>query len=141
MTSLYRDGRLVTTAAVSHRSGRYFLARRKATGQQALRWEFPGGKCDADCDERACLVREFNEEFGATVSVHEELGSVAFEHHGTRYMLVGYRVEIPQVSLELREHIDAGWFLPEEIRSLALSESDRILFEQIMAAERDPAGS
>ncbi|TVR68361.1 MAG: NUDIX domain-containing protein [Spirochaetaceae bacterium] len=134
MAALFRDGRLVTTAAVAVRAGRYFLARRKSEGAQSLRWEFPGGKCDDDGDERRCLEREFAEEFGVTVSVAEELGSVPFEHAGTRYMLVGYRVEIPPVPLELREHVEAGWFLPGEVLQLDLADSDRSLVQHILPA-------
>jgi 8-oxo-dGTP diphosphatase len=131
VSSIFRDGRLVTTAAVGVRDGRFFAARRKNTGSQALRWEFPGGKCDADCDERSCLAREFLEEFGVSVDVGDELGSVPFDHGGTPYILVGYRVEIPQVSLVLREHCEAGWFFPDELLQLDLSDSDRTLFHTI----------
>lgn len=131
MALLYRSGRLVTTAAVAVRDGRYFLARRKETGAQAMRWEFPGGKCDEDCDERGCLEREFREEFGVTVTVGDELGSVPFDHGETRYMLVGYRVEIPRQPLELREHLESGWFTPDEITRLDLADSDRRLLARI----------
>lgn len=131
---LYRNGRLVTTAAVAIRNGRYFLARRKETGAQALRWEFPGGKCDEERDERQCLAREFLEEFGVSVTVGDELGSVPFRHGNTDYLLVGYRVEIPHQPLELREHIDQGWFLPEEIRTLDLADSDRDLVDILFSS-------
>ncbi len=133
MGELYRDGRLVTTAAVAVREGRYFLARRKEEGAQPLRWEFPGGKCDEDGSEPECLEREFQEEFGVRISVGEELGSVRFEHGNTRYMLVGYRVEIPREPLELREHLDSGWFTPEEVLRLDLADSDRRLVEFIFS--------
>lgn len=131
MSAIFRDGRLVTTAAVGVREGRFFLARRKAVGSQALRWEFPGGKCDEDCDERSCLAREFLEEFGVSIAVGDELGSVTFDHGGTPYVLVGYRVEIPPDPLTLREHCEAGWFPPDELLQLDLSDSDRTLFHSI----------
>lgn len=132
MASLYRNGRLVTTAAVAVRDGRYFLARRKETGAQSLRWEFPGGKCDEDCDERGCLEREFLEEFGVSITVGREVGTVQFEHNDTRYVLVGYHVVIPEAILELREHVASGWFTPEEMVRLDLSDSDRRLLPKIL---------
>jgi 8-oxo-dGTP diphosphatase len=138
MDSIYRDGRLVTTAAVGIREGQFFLARRKEAGAQSLRWEFPGGKCDADHDERKCLVREFQEEFGVAITVGEELGSVPFSHGGRDYILVGYRVEIEREPLELREHIDSGWFFPEEVLALDLADSDRLLFESMMLSGAVP---
>ncbi len=135
MNRILRDGRLVTTAAVCRRGNLFFLARRKPGGSESLRWEFPGGKCDADVREQVCLVREFEEEFGVTIEVQEELGSVPFEHGGTAYILVGYRAHMPEdARLELREHVDSGWFAPDVITRMDLSGSDRVLLEQILAA-------
>jgi 8-oxo-dGTP diphosphatase len=127
---LYRDGRLVTTAGVAVRDGRFFLARRKPGGAQSERWEFPGGKCDhGDLDEQTCLAREFYEEFSVDIAVREELGSVSFEHRGIPYLLVAYRVDFLQIPTELYEHTAAGWFTESEMRTLDLAESDRKLIE------------
>lgn len=139
MGRLYRHGRLVTTAAVGRRGARFFVAQRKPGGSESLRWEFPGGKCDDDTAEPPCLQREFMEEFGVAIAVHHEVGSVPFEHNGTRYILVGYAVDIPQKPLELREHVACGWYTPEELRSMDLSQSDRVLLEKLLV-NGDPDG-
>lgn len=133
MSSILRGQRLVTTAAVCQRGDRFFLARRKPGGSEALKWEFPGGKCDNDTDEDRCLVREFAEEFGVEITVHDALGSVPFSHKGTDYILVGYRVDIPEhANLELREHMEYGWFTLEQMRALDLAGSDRTLMESFL---------
>lgn len=130
---LYRDDRLVTTAGVAVVDGRYFLAQRKAGGALSEKWEFPGGKCDQnDGAESNCLVREFQEEFQVTVSVEDELGAIPFEHGGTRYMLVAYRIRFHAPPTVLLEHIDSGWFLPEEMRDLDLADSDRRLINDVI---------
>ncbi|WP_181015496.1 NUDIX domain-containing protein [Alkalispirochaeta sphaeroplastigenens] len=130
---LFRQGRLVTTAAVAYQEGRFFAAQRKKTGAQPLRWEFPGGKCDeGDPDERSCLEREFREEFGVSVTVGDEAGSIPFDHKGVSYVLVGYWVQIPPEPLVLREHVQAGWYTPKELLELDLSDSDRSLVEEIL---------
>jgi len=131
--AVLRGQRMVTTAAVCQRGDRYFLARRKPGGSEALKWEFPGGKCDNDTGEDQCLVREFREEFGVEITVHNAIGTVPFSHKGTDYVLVGYRVDIPEnANLELREHTDCGWFTVGQMRELDLPGSDRTLLESFL---------
>ena len=133
MTSIHRDGRLVTTAGVAERDGTYFLARRKPGGAQSDRWEFPGGKCDrSDLIETRCLKREFREEFAVDIDVHEELGAVPFDHGEVHYLLVAFRITFVTEPTTLLEHTDAGWFTPEELRALALADSDRTFVETIL---------
>ena len=133
---LYRDGRLVTTAGVAERNGRFFLARRKRGGALSLKWEFPGGKCAQPREsEHSCLQREFSEEFGVHISVGPELGSVPFRHREQDYLLVAYAITFHDEPGELHVHVDAGWFLPEEVRGLDLADSDRALLGRMWAPE------
>lgn len=128
--SLYRRGRLVTTAGVAiDDNGRYFLARRGPEGSQALRWEFPGGKCDQDADERSCLMREFREELELPIEVFEEIGSVEFDHKTTALVLVAYRIALLSDVYTLHVHSDAAWVDRDELLSFDLAESDRVLIE------------
>ena len=133
MTSIHRDGRLVTTAGVAERDGTFFLARRKVGGAQSGRWEFPGGKCDrSDLVETRCLKREFREEFEVDIDVHEELGAIPFDHAGTRYLLVAFRITFLSEPTTLLEHTEAGWFTPTQVRSLELADSDRTFVEMVL---------
>lgn len=128
MPILEREGKIVTSAAVAVRDGRCFLARRKPGGDLGGMWEFPGGKCDQDNSGPGCLVRELREELGVTVTVHEELGSTPFIHRDTEYMLVAWRVTIPDgEEPRLYEHVDSGWFRAREVATLNLAPSDRAL--------------
>ena len=134
MCRLYRDGRLVTTAGVARREGRYFLAQRRDGGAQSRRWEFPGGKCDADdADEAERLRREFMEELDVEIDVGEELGTVLFEHKSTPYILVAYAIVLHAPPRRLSVHTDTGWFSPEEMVRLDLADSDRALIERYIA--------
>jgi len=130
---LYRADRLVTTAGVAFDGRRYFLARRQAGGAQSRKWEFPGGKCDADdADERRCLSREYQEEFGIRIDVGDEIGTVPFEHKTTRYILVAYTISMHTVPTTLEVHSETGWFFPDELTALDLADSDRTLVEQFL---------
>lgn len=135
--NLTRGDRLVTTAGVAQREDRFFLARRAAGGAQSERWEFPGGKCDQnDRDERICLIREFQEEFGATVEVHDELGTIDFQHGERHYILVAYRISFVTEPDTLFVHTEAGWFTIPQLLELDLADSDRHFVERILIATR-----
>lgn len=58
---------LVVGAALVH-DGRVLAARRSYPAEVSGRWEFPGGKVDAEESPEAALVREISEELGCTVS-------------------------------------------------------------------------
>lgn len=131
--ALYRNGRLVTTAGVAvDEMGRYFLARRGPEGSMAMRWEFPGGKCDQDCDERSCLAREFMEELDLPIKILDEIGTVDFDHKATALVLVAYRIQLLHDTYTLRVHSDAAWVEPGALLDFDLAESDRILIESYL---------
>jgi 8-oxo-dGTP diphosphatase len=69
--------RIVVTAAVIERDGRFLLTRRLRGTHLAGYWEFPGGKCDAGELLAACLEREIEEELAAHVRVGREIHVVS----------------------------------------------------------------
>jgi 8-oxo-dGTP diphosphatase len=58
---------LVVAGALFDGEGRVLIAQRPAGKALAGRWEFPGGKVDADESEHAALRRELREELGVEV--------------------------------------------------------------------------
>lgn len=132
MSCIYRADRIVTTAGIAiNDDGRFFLAKRQSGGAQSERWEFPGGKCDeGDSDERLCLAREFDEELGVAITVHQEIGTIPFEHGTVRYVLVGYAITMKDTPSRMAVHTEAGWFTRREMHALELAESDRRLVER-----------
>lgn len=68
--------RIVVTAAIFERAGRFLIARRPHGVHLEGLWEFPGGKCDADETHEACLQREIVEELGSRVRVLGEVFQV-----------------------------------------------------------------
>lgn len=72
--------RIVVTAAVIERDDAFLMTRRLAGTHLEGVWEFPGGKCEPDESHAACLEREIREELECSVSVGEEIFSVAHEY-------------------------------------------------------------
>jgi 8-oxo-dGTP diphosphatase len=72
--------RIVVTAAVIERDDAFLMTRRLAGTHLEGVWEFPGGKCEPDESHAACLEREIREELECSVSVGEEILSVAHDY-------------------------------------------------------------
>jgi 8-oxo-dGTP diphosphatase len=65
--------RLLVTAAVIERDGRFLVTRRPQGKHLEGYWEFPGGKCNDGEALDDCLRREIVEELDASVTVHGEI--------------------------------------------------------------------
>jgi mutator protein MutT len=125
--------RLVVTAALLEREGRWLMARRGEGGPCAGLWEFPGGKCDPGEGLSECLVRELAEELGLVAEAGEQVASLEHDYAGD------YVVELHL----LRAH-SAGeprakacaewrWVAPEDALRLDLAPADRRLIEAMAA--------
>jgi len=81
-------------AAVIERADRQVLiCQRKITDRHPLKWEFPGGKVEADEEPRDALRRELQEELDITAEIGEEIGRYEFQYSGrTPILLMFFRV-------------------------------------------------
>ena len=61
----------VVVGLVFNAQGEILVAERESQKFQGGRWEFPGGKVEANEEPRAALIRELNEEIGIDV-IHAE---------------------------------------------------------------------
>jgi len=69
------SSRIVVTAAVIERDGKFLVTRRLRGTHLEGSWEFPGGKCDSGETYVACLEREILEELDTRVRVGREVFS------------------------------------------------------------------
>ena len=86
--------RIVVTAAVIERDGRYLVTRRLRGTHLAGFWEFPGGKCNLDEPLAACLEREIAEELDTDILVGAEIHQVAHEYPERIVELHFFRCEL-----------------------------------------------
>jgi 8-oxo-dGTP diphosphatase len=100
------------------RDGRCLVTRRSASSSMALKWEFPGGKVEPGEDPRDALRRELVEELCIEIEVGAILGE-GFGRVGEKQIrLTVYGCTWVGGEIELREHHELGWFLPEELDGL-----------------------
>lgn len=101
------------------------LAVRRAEGMHlAGLWEFPGGKLRNGESPRDCIVREIQEELSLEVSPVAALEPVEHEYPDKSIRLIPFICALEGGELELREHTEARWLWPEDLRSLELCPAD-----------------
>jgi 8-oxo-dGTP diphosphatase len=128
--------RIVVTAAVIERAGRYLVTRRLNGTHLAGFWEFPGGKCDPGEGLAACLAREIVEELDVPVHIGIEVHQVAHAYPERIVELHFFRCELlgePRAVLgqEMR------WVARGELASLEFPPADA---ELIAMLARDDQG-
>jgi len=126
--------RIVVTAAVIERDGRYLVTRRLDGTHLAGFWEFPGGKCDAGEPLGACLAREIAEELDTIVRIGEEIHQVAHAYPERIVELHFFRCELlgePRAVLgqEMR------WAARAELPSLEFPPADAELIAMLARPE------
>jgi len=112
-------------AAVFIDGERVLACRRREHLQAGGRWEFPGGKLEADEAAEAALEREIAEELGVEIQVGDLLDSTTTIVDGTEITLSCYFVEpvaeSPQFS---SDHDELGWFERDRLMWLNWAQPD-----------------
>ena len=112
-------------AAVIQRDGRILAGQRKPTGNHPLKWEFPGGKMEADETPEAALVRELTEELGIRARIQGEITRYEYQYPGRpRILLIFYRVVDFEGEPQNLDFEKLQWVLPQQLRDLDFLEGD-----------------
>ncbi|TCK61848.1 (deoxy)nucleoside triphosphate pyrophosphohydrolase [Seleniivibrio woodruffii] len=111
-------------AAVLHRDGKYFIARRPLDKQLGGLWEFPGGKVEDGESHEDALVREMLEEFDAEIKVCSFVVSTEHITDDKKLTLHFYKAEMISTRFEMREHIDMFWGTLDELKTKELAPGD-----------------
>ncbi|MCK9548584.1 MAG: (deoxy)nucleoside triphosphate pyrophosphohydrolase [Sphaerochaeta sp.] len=111
-------------AAVIIEESRVFAAQRSPIGPLGGKWEFPGGKLEADESAGDAVVRELLEELGTVIVVRRALMTVHHQYPGffiTMHALLCERIE---GDLVLTEHQQSRWLSKDELYTLDWAEAD-----------------
>jgi mutator protein MutT len=117
----------VTTvvAAVIERDGRVLIGQRKAGGNHPFKWEFPGGKVEADETPEAAVVRELTEELGIRARIAGEITRYQYQYpERPRILLIFYRVVDFEGEPQNLDFAQLQWVLPRRLPDLDFLEGD-----------------
>lgn len=111
--------------AIIERSGKVLAAQRSAGGSLAMKWEFPGGKLEADETEEEGLVREIREELCVEIRIGERLPFTDRDDIWRTIRLVPFVCELTSEEIILTEHEQVLWLAPSDLPELDWAEADR----------------
>ena len=130
---------LPVVAAVIERGGQVLIAQRPAHKHLAMKWEFPGGKVDADETAESALIREIREELGCAVTVVRPLARFTHTYGRTTIEMIPFVCQLAEGSPEPHplEHAALAWVPPRCLAEYDLAAADL----PVVAAygERSPA--
>ncbi|WP_246014647.1 (deoxy)nucleoside triphosphate pyrophosphohydrolase [Geomonas oryzae] len=110
--------------AVIERDGLVLSARRSASMNLPLRWEFPGGKIEPGEGREECLKRELVEEMGVEIAVGRPLTPVTHSYPAFDVTLYPYICSIVSGEITLHEHSAMTWLSPERMLELDWADAD-----------------
>ncbi len=124
---------LRVTCAIIENNGRILCAQRSEKMKLPLKWEFPGGKIEANESLEGCLKREIREELGIEIDILEQLPS--FKHSYTANFLIHlfpFRCKNHSEEIHLAEHKQIKWLILDELKDLDWAEADVAIVNYII---------
>ena len=112
---------------------RVLVAKRPESGVLAGYWEFPGGKLEAGETLERCVVREFEEEVNARVSVSGRLASIRHEYDYGVVELNPFYCRWEGGELKDLAVVEHRWVRPRELRDYEFPAANVSLVEQVIA--------
>lgn len=133
LTTEYKEmkKRIEVVAAVIQKDGKYFCAQRKNAGELAKKWEFPGGKIEANETHQQALIREIKEELSADIKVNGFITTVDHEYSGFILTMHAYNCEIVNGDLTISEHLDSKWLTVDEMSNYDFAAADLPIIKKL----------
>lgn len=129
---------LVVAAALVNTQNEVLLAQRPPGKRLAGKWEFPGGKVEAQESPETALARELHEELGIDVATQgmEPFWFLSHDYvrdFGFHLLMPVYVVRRWQHDPHPKEHAALCWKHPRDMHALDMIEADTALVEKLKA--------
>ena len=118
-------------AGIITRNKTVLIARRAPHKPMAGKWEFPGGKIEADESPERALEREIFEEFGVVIRTGPYIASNTHDYGDFKIELLAYYARYVEGEFELTDHDQIAWVSNKELKSYDLAEADIPLIDKL----------
>ena len=123
-------------AALIAKDGKVLVCQRTRHQTMPLKWEFPGGKIEANEQPRDALRRELDEELGILATVGDEVARIQHEYpNGAMVELRFFVVREYQREIENRIFRDMQWAAPKDLPKFDFLEADLTLVRDLAAGK------
>jgi 8-oxo-dGTP diphosphatase len=132
---------IVVAAVIERGDRRILIGQRRRENTSPLKWEFPGGKIEADEGAEAALAREVREELGATLVRCVEMGRVRHVYASSLdpVEIRFYAAEIEEEDIQPTCFEQIAWVLPRELGDYDFLDANRLLIAQLATGKVKPA--
>ena len=96
-------------AAIIKKDNLYFIAQRSRDKYMGLKWEFPGGKVEANETLQEALTREIYEELNININVYEKIAEEKYKDSEINIVLHYFLCSIKDGVISLNEHEAMQW--------------------------------
>ena len=127
---------ILVAAGILVRGREVLACQRPATGPHPLKWEFPGGKCEAGETIEECLRRELHEELGIDADIGRELWRTQHEYPGRPpFELRFLRVTSYRGTPQSHAFAALRWVTLDRLSALDFLEGDRDFIRLLQRGE------
>ena len=116
----------LVAAALILRDTQVLVCQRTKHQTMPLKWEFPGGKIDADETPESALARELREELGIAIEIVRTLPRFTHDYGAVVIDMLPFvcRLAPGSATPHPHEHVALRWVSPAELSTLDLAAAD-----------------
>jgi 8-oxo-dGTP diphosphatase len=96
-------------AAIIKKNNLYLVTQRNRNKHMGLKWEFPGGKVEANETLKESLTREIYEELNIDINVYEKLAEESYQDSEINIVIHYFLCSIKDGVINLNEHEAMEW--------------------------------
>ena len=96
-------------AAIIKKDNLYLLLKGNRDKHMGLKWEFPGGKVEANETLQEALIREIHEELNININVYEKIAEEKYKDSEINIVLHYFLCSIKDGVISLNEHEAMEW--------------------------------
>ena len=122
---------LDVTCAIIFFDDKILVTQRSATMNLPLKWEFPGGKLEANENEVDCIRREIKEEINIEIEIVEKLPNSIYDYGSFKINLIPFVAKYVSGEIKLVEHADYKLLKSNELQHLDWANADWPLVKEI----------
>ncbi|MDJ1496823.1 (deoxy)nucleoside triphosphate pyrophosphohydrolase [Cytophagaceae bacterium DM2B3-1] len=112
------------TCAIIVKDEKVLVAQRSELMKQPLKWEFPGGKVEANESAEACLIREIQEELSLHIEIQSSLPAHTYDYGTFQINLIPFVAKPLSEQIVLKEHATYAWLNRDELLTLDWAPAD-----------------
>ena len=111
-------------AAIIKKDTQFLIVQRNKNKHLGLKWEFPGGKVNANEEFEEALKREIKEELNISINIYEKIAEEGYKDEKIDIILHYYLCSQKNGIIKLNEHENLAWVEKKDFKKYNFAEGD-----------------